>query len=121
MKALVAPLLLLTSLGACATLVPPAGPGPVIAAPGSELIGREVRLETSGGQVSTLHFAPDGVVHAQFGSNRVAGTWVATRGQLCFSWSGSSRECWPYTGPLRRGETVTLTSDRGNVVKVTLL
>lgn len=120
MKALAAPLLLLASLSACATLVPSGG-GPVVAAPGAELVGRQVRLETSSGQVSTLHFAGDGTVQARFGSSKVSGTWVATRGQLCFSWSRASRECWPYTAPLRRGETVRLTSDRGNVVRVTLL
>lgn len=121
MKAVCAPILLLASLGACTTLVPRAPSAPILAAPGSELVGRQVRLETSGGQISTLHFAPGGVVHAQFGANRISGTWVATPGQLCFSWSGSSRECWPYSAPLRRGQPVTLTSDRGNVVKVTLL
>jgi hypothetical protein len=78
-------------------------------------------MQTATGQVSTLHFAPNGVVHAEFGGQQVTGTWVAAPGQLCFSWAGSSRECWPYTAPLRRGETVSLTSDRGNRVQVTLL
>jgi hypothetical protein len=110
-------------LGACSTLVPPSpradrvGMRPA----GAELIGQSVRLETANGQASTLRFADNGVVRAQFGSQEVAGTWVATGTQLCFSWSGTSRECWPYSRPLVRGETMTLTSDRGNVVRVTLL
>ena len=120
MKALAAPLLVLATLSACATIVPP-GPVPVAWTPGSELMDQRVRLQTSGGQVSTLHFARDGQVHAEFGGRQVTGSWVATSNQLCFAWAGSSRECWPYTAPLRRGETVTLTSDRGNVVQVTLL
>lgn len=120
MKALAAPFLALATLSACATIVPPA-PVTVARAPGSELIDQRVRMQTAAGQVSTLHFAPNGVVHAEFGGRQVAGTWVATPGQLCFSWAGSSRECWPYTAPLRRGETMSLTSDRGNAVQVTLL
>jgi hypothetical protein len=88
---------------------------------GSELIGQSLRLETSGGQVSTLRFAENGVVRAQFGGREISGTWVSTGTQLCFAWAGSSRECWPYARPLVRGETVSLTSDRGNVVRVTLL
>jgi hypothetical protein len=87
---------------------------------GAELVGQAIRLETSGGQVSTLRFADNGVVRAQFGTREITGSWVATGTQLCFAWTGSSRECWPYTQPLVRGETVTLTSDRGNVVRVTL-
>ena len=120
MKALVAPLLALATLSACATVVPPAQVA-VVRAPGTELVNQRVRLQTSGGQVSTLHFAPNGQVHAEFGGRQVTGTWVATPGQLCFSWAGSSRECWPYTAPWRRGQAMTLTSDRGNVVQVTLL
>jgi hypothetical protein len=120
MKALAAPFLALATLSACATVVPPA-PAPVQWTPGAELMDQRIRMQTAGGQVSTLHFAPNGEVHAEFGGRQVTGTWVATSNQLCFSWAGSSRECWPYTAPLRRGETVSLTSDRGNRVQVTLL
>ncbi len=122
MKALALPILALAGLSACATVVPrPSAPLVVSRSPGSELIGQQVRLETAAGQLSTLHFAPNGAVHAQFGSQQVAGNWVANQTQLCFSWGGAARECWPYTAPLRRGQTVSLTSDRGNVVRVTLL
>ncbi len=122
MKALAAPLLVLSTLSACATVIPPSDTAPILTRPiGAELTGRQVRVETANGQASTLHFADGGVVHAQFGSQQVTGSWVMTPGQLCFAWAGSSRECWPYTAPWRRGETVTLTSDRGNVVRVTLL
>jgi hypothetical protein len=67
-----------------------------------------------------MRFGENGVVRAQFGSSEIVGSWVSTGTQLCFAWAGSSRECWPYTQPLVPGETVTLTSDRGNVVRVTL-
>jgi hypothetical protein len=110
-------------LGACSTLVPPSPrPDRTVTRPaGAELIGQSLRLETAGGQASTLRFGENGNVRAQFGDREITGTWVTTGTQLCFSWSGSSRECWPYAKPLVRGETVTLTSDRGNVVRVTLL
>ena len=122
MTARIATGLALVLLSACNTVVPRSvQPQQMAARPaGAELIGQALRLETAGGQVSTLRFADNGVVRAQFGTREITGSWVATANQLCFAWAGSSRECWPYTQPLVRGETVTLTSDRGNVVRVTL-
>ena len=109
-------------LCACNTLVPPSPRADRMAArpAGAELVGQSLRLETAAGQVSTLRFGENGMVRAQFGSQEISGSWVATGTQLCFAWAGNSRECWPYSRPLVRGETVTLTSDRGNVVRVTL-
>jgi hypothetical protein len=98
-------------ISACATV--PA------AQPGAELWNRTLQME-SRGQTSTLHFMRDGVVHAQFGGQQVAGRWQMENGQLCFYWTGAPRECWPYSQPLQRGQAVSLTSDRGNVVRVTL-
>ena len=121
MKAFAAPLLAVATLSACSTVVPPAVPVAARWTPGAELMDQRVRLQTAAGQVSTLHFAPNGEVHAEFGGRQVTGSWVATTNQLCFAWAGSTRECWPYTAPLRRGQPVSLTSDRGNVVQVTLL
>jgi transposase len=72
------------------------------------------------GQVTNMRFGENGVVRAQFGSNEIVGSWLSTGTQLCFTWAASSRECWPYTRSLVPGETVTLTSDRGNVVRITL-
>ena len=89
-------------------------------APGDELIGRTLRLETAAGQTTILNFQRGGLVTAEFGGNSTTGSWVAAANQLCFSWAGRSRDCWPYTRPFERGETVTVTSDRGNVVRVTL-
>jgi hypothetical protein len=77
-------------------------------------------MQAANGGVSVLRFEPDGVVRASFDGREIQGNWVATPTQLCFSWAGRSRECWPYTGPLQRGETVSLTSDRGNKVQITL-
>ena len=102
-------------LSACATLVPRG------AAPGQELVGRTLRVETSSGQVSTLLLNRNGTVTAAFGSNRIQGRWELVNGQLCFLWSGAPRECWPYAGQFRRGQAVPVTSDRGNNVRVTML
>jgi hypothetical protein len=122
MKLRIATALAFVLLGACSTLVPPSPVPPRMDArtTGAELIGRTIRLETSGGQVTNMRFSENGVVRAQFGSSEIVGSWVSTGTQLCFAWTGSSRECWPYARPLTPGETVTLTSDRGNVVRVTL-
>lgn len=95
---------------------PEAAPRPL----GSELVGRSVHVDAASGQGADIRFLPDGVAEAEFGGRTTRGNWVATGSQLCFSWAGRSRECWPYTAPFEPGETVTLTSDRGNVVRVTL-
>jgi hypothetical protein len=109
------------ALSGCAVVPRPNTAAPVVQRmPGSELVDRTVRIEAAGNQTYTMHFAPEGVVHAQFGGRNITGSWVATNTQLCFAWSGASRECWPYTAPLVRGQTVSLTSDRGNAVRVTL-
>jgi hypothetical protein len=108
-------------LGACSSIVPSPGPGQAGSrVPGSELVGQTLKLQTKAGQASMMHFAPNGVVRAEFAGRSTTGNWVANSSQLCFSWGGTSRECWPYTAPFRRGQTVTVTSDRGNVVNVTL-
>ena len=87
---------------------------------GSELVDRRVRLEPARGQASTLHFNRDGTVRSVFGQREASGRWAVRNKQLCFTWAGSFRECWPYVVPLQPGQTRTITSDRGNVVKVTL-
>ena len=87
---------------------------------GSELVDRSVRLEPARGQASTLYFNGDGSVRSVFGNREAMGRWGVRNKQLCFTWAGSFRECWPYAIPLQPGQTRTITSDRGNVVKVTL-
>ena len=87
---------------------------------GYELVGQQVRMQTSRGQVSTLTFRDDLSVRAQFGQNSVTGRWQASEDGLCFWWGNAPRECWPYTTPLRPGETRNLTSDRGNRVTITM-
>ena len=85
-----------------------------------EFVGRSIQMQTAAGQTTLLSFAADGTVRAQFGERSTAGRWSLERRQLCFTWAGNFRECWPYTQPFRRGRTVALTSDRGNALRVTL-
>ena len=101
------------SLGGCATLF-----GPRL---GSELVGRSARLEPARGQASTLFFASDGTVRATFGTRNTSGRWFVEKRRLCFLWVGNFRECWPYARRFRPGLPQELRSDRGNVVRVTLL
>ena len=106
------------ALGGCV-----AGTGGRNLAPGAELIGRNARLVTGNGQVSTMRFEPGGRVQAMFGKNEVGGRWWTGEDRLCFEWGGQARtrECWPYDQPFRRGQSRAITSDRGNKVQVTLL
>lgn len=85
-----------------------------------EFVGRTLRIESTGGQVTNLDLHRDGTVVARFGKQETRGTWDLERRQLCFTWAGSFRECWPYRRPFERGRTVDITSSRGNEVRVTL-
>ena len=86
-----------------------------------EFVGRTMRVETANGQISVLRFASDGTVQATFGTRTTQGRWRLEGGDLCFTWAADFRECWPYDRPFRQGRTTSLTSSRGNDVKVTLL
>jgi hypothetical protein len=88
---------------------------------GPEFAGRTVRVQAANGQVTLLRFQPDGDVVARFGERETRGGWNFGDGRLCFTWAGNYRECWPHVRPFRTGRTETVTSDRGNVVQVTLL
>ena len=88
---------------------------------GSELVGRTLRMEAASGEVTTLSFQADGSVRAAFQRGSVTGRWQAEGRSLCFFWTGAPRECWPYRNRFERGRTRTVTSDRGNVVRVTML
>ncbi|MDQ4088316.1 MAG: hypothetical protein M3177_09965, partial [Pseudomonadota bacterium] len=88
--------------------------------PGAELVGRTLRMQTSRGDATTLRFRDEGRVRATFRGRSVEGRWRVRDRRLCFFWSGAPRECWPYRSPFERGRTRTVTSDRGNVVRVTM-
>ena len=101
----------------------PAPPG--AGALGSELYAPNatVRVDLPT-DVNTLTFHSDGSVDNLVHSNKMVahGRWWVVRNQLCINWSGTHRpECWPYPTAWVPGQTLTLTSDRGNTVKVTLI
>ena len=82
--------------------------------------GRMMTVVAASGQASTLRFERDGTVRAIFGAQETAGRWRLDDGDLCFTWARDYRECWKDVGTFERRRTRTLTSDRGNVVRVTL-
>lgn len=90
---------------------------------GAELLGRSAQMVSANGQTSVLHFDGGGNVRAAFNGREARGNWYVGGRRLCFIWGGNeaTRECWPYASPFRRGQTRAITSDRGNVVRVTLL
>jgi hypothetical protein len=114
-----APLAAAFLLGACSVI--PGGDrraerGP----PAPEFVGRQMTVVAANGQLTTLRFQRDGDVTARFGERETQGRWALERRRLCFTWGGSYRECWPYAQPFQPGRTRAITSDRGNVVRVTL-
>jgi hypothetical protein len=89
-------------------------------APGAEITGQSVQVETSG-VTNTVFFDPGGVARIQTpGGNVVPGTWTAVDGQLCLS-TGAARECWPYTQPFQAGQQITLTSTCNSASRWTAL
>ena len=78
-------------------------------APGSEIVGQSVQVETSG-VTNTVYFDAGGSARIQTpAGNIVPGTWSAANGQLCLS-TGAAQECWPYARPFQAGQQITLTS-----------
>lgn len=78
-------------------------------APGSEIVGQSVQVETHG-VTNTVYFDAGGAARIQSPAGRlVPGTWSAANGQLCLS-AGGPQECWPYEQPFQAGQPVTLTS-----------
>ena len=78
-------------------------------APGSEITGQSVQVETNG-VTNTVYFDPGGGARIQTpGGNIVPGTWSAANGRLCLS-TGAAQECWPYAQPFQAGQQIMLTS-----------
>jgi len=109
-----APIVLLPLVAGCSTLVPRT-------AENNSPAGQTLRVIAADGSESRMQFRQDGAVVAAFGSRSIQGEWNVQNEGLCFRWGQAPVECWPYNGPFRRGETITVTSTRGNVVRVTRL
>lgn len=83
--------------------------------------GQTLRVIAANGAESRMQFRPNGQVVAAFGERSITGQWQMQEEGLCFRWANAPVECWPYARPFERGRTVTVTSTRGNVVRVTRL
>jgi len=80
--------------------------------PGSEVIGQPI-LVTTNGVTNTVYLDPAGQLRITTpGGSTVNGTWTAANGQMCLG-AGGVQECVPYSGPLRAGQPVTVTSSCG--------
>lgn len=108
---------LMITVAACAVLAASAA----VAQPASEaLVGRSIRAVAADGAVTVVRFEAGGVAQLTAGQQPVTGAWSLAGDQLCFDWPGQARECWPWSGDLQPGVTVTATSDQGDTVQVTL-
>jgi hypothetical protein len=85
-----------------------------------EFVGRSLSVVAANGQETILRFERDGSVFARFNQQETEGRWELRPRELCFTWRQTFRECWPYAQRFREGRAVTITSDRGNVVRVTM-
>ncbi len=78
-------------------------------APGSEIVGQSVQVETAG-VTNTVYFDAGGAARIQTPAGKIVpGTWNAANGQLCLS-AGGLQECWPYARPFEAGQQISLTS-----------
>jgi hypothetical protein len=101
-------------LAGCSTIVPR---GSANLSPA----GQTLQVIASNGAESRMQFRPNGEVIAAFGDRSITGEWQMQDEGLCFRWGAAPIECWPHTEPFERGRSVTVTSTRGNTVRVTRL
>jgi hypothetical protein len=82
-------------------------------APGSELVGHSVRVETRG-VVNTVFFDPGGSARILSDQGReYPGQWSVEGQSLCLSIASGARECWAYQGPMQAGTPMQLSSTCG--------
>ena len=97
-------------LAAVAVFVVPAAPAFAQPwAPGSEIVGRTLQVQTAG-VMNSVSFNADGtaMILAPTGES-VPATWSAANNMLCLS-TGGAQECWPYRQAFLAGQPVVLTS-----------
>ena len=98
--------------GACLILAPLAAASAQVWAPGSEITGQSIQVETNG-VVNTIYFDAGGVARiATPSGNMVQGSWSVADQMLCLE-AGANRECWPYRSAFLAGQPVMLTSSCG--------
>ncbi|QIQ85850.1 hypothetical protein [Erythrobacter sp.] len=88
-----------------------------------DLEGRTFKIEMDQGATNTGNFQPNGTMNILVNDSGpvVKGTYgFASDGDLCIDFVPRGEECWPYQ-PMREGETMTVTSNRGQTLEVTML
>jgi len=95
---------------------------PAAAGLAPELIGRTAQVHLLDGRTILVRYNIDGSAHmtGPQGLN-MKGEWFVAFKKLCFEWPGMPRECWPYPSSPATGERVKSQSDRGQVIRTTLL
>jgi hypothetical protein len=91
---------------------------------GGELPGTVVEVRSANREVTNqLQFLPDGIVYIVPADRavRFPARWEIRDNWLCVDWRPRGAECWPYEQGFRLGEPVTLTSNRGQTVHITLI
>lgn len=91
---------------------------------GQALQGTVVEIKSADRRVTNrLQFLPDGVVYIVPANRsvRFPARWEIRDNWLCVDWRPRGAECWPYEQGFRVGEPVTLTSNRGQTVQITLI
>ena len=119
------------SLGACATYavnetgaaVPQSAIEPYTEWP-TELAGRTAEIRTENGVTNIVNFAPDGTMQIQPGPGLpvVQGYWGLKNTMACVNFAPRGEECWNYRPVIAaNGQPVTVTSNRGQTLRIRLL
>ena len=90
----------------------------------AEFSGRTVEIETPSGVVNVVNLAPDGTmtIIPELSLNVVKGTWGTRGDTLCVNYAPRGEECWDSAAVIAaNGDFVTLTSNRGQELKIRLL
>jgi len=83
-------------------------------APGSELAGQSVQVETNG-VVNTIYLDQGGTARIVTPTGTtIPANWTSGANGLCLSANGA-QECWTYTTPMNAGQPMSLTSSCGSV------
>ena len=78
-------------------------------APGGEINGQSIQVETDG-ITNMVYFDQSGMARIITPKGHtVLAKWTAANEQLCLT-TESAQECWPYLKPFAAGKLVTLTS-----------
>ena len=90
----------------------------------AEFSGRTVEIVTPSGIRNVVNLAPDGTmtIIPALSLDVVKGTWGSKGDELCVNFEPRGEECWDAAAvTAANGDFATLTSNRGNELKIRLL